>query len=65
MGINNKIEAMQNTLMKLTNRLKRNKYINAVSDGLIAIFPILMVGALFAIVNNLQYEPFVNFLIDT
>ena len=48
MGINNKIEAMQNTLMKLTNRLKRNKYINAVSDGLIAIFPILMVGALFA-----------------
>lgn len=65
MGINNKIEAMQNTLMKLTNQLKRNKYINAVSDGLIAIFPILMVGALFAIVNNLQYEPFVNFLSDT
>ena len=58
-------EILQNKLMKMTNVLKQNKYVNAISDGLIAIFPILMVGALFAILNNLPWEPYVEFMANT
>ena len=49
-------------LQRITNILKKNKYINAISDGLIALFPILMIGAFFTIFNGLAWEPWVQFM---
>lgn len=59
------LKSLEDKLMKVTTKLQKNKYINSVSNGLIAIFPILMVGAFFTIFNGLQYEPYVNFLNET
>ena len=49
-------------LQRITNILKKNKYINVISDGLIALFPILMIGAFFTIFNGLAWEPWVQFM---
>lgn len=60
-----KLEELSKKLQDLTNKLKKNKYINAISDGLIALFPILIIGAFFTIFNGLAWEPWVNFMNKT
>lgn len=63
--MNFELQNFGNKLQKLTNILKRNKYINAISDGLIALFPILMIGAFFTIFNGLAWQPWVDFMAQT
>lgn len=60
-----KLDNISNKLQKATNILKSNKYLNAISDGLIALFPVLMIGAFFTIFNGLAWEPWVNFMNET
>ncbi len=56
---------IQERLMKISRTLKANKYLNSISEGLISLFPILMIGAIFTIFKSFPYEPYVNFMKET
>ena len=59
------LDSLAGKLQQITNNLKRNRYINAISEGLISLFPVLMVGAFFSIFNGLAWDPWKNFLDST
>ncbi len=62
---NMRFEKVSNVLLKVSEVLQRNKYVSAISNGLMATMPILMVGAIGSILNSLGISAWQTFLENT
>lgn len=49
-------------IQKASTKIQKNNYISAISNGLMALMPILILGAIFSLINALKLEPYQNFL---
>ncbi|AIQ54505.1 PTS sugar transporter subunit IIC [Paenibacillus sp. FSL R7-0331] len=52
-------------IQKVSTKIQKNTYISAISNGLMALMPILILGAIFSLINALKLEPYQNFLEST
>jgi PTS system cellobiose-specific IIC component len=53
---------IESTLMPLAQKLSTNKYLRAISNGFSALLPIILVGAIFTLLVNLQIAPYQSFI---
>lgn len=49
-------------LMPLASKLSSNKYLKAISNGFGILLPVIMVGAIFTLLANLQIAPYQSFV---
>ena len=49
-------------LMPLASKLSSNKYLKAISNGFGILLPVIMVGAIFTLLANLQIGPYQSFV---
>lgn len=47
-------------IQKASTKIQKNNYISAISNGLMALMPILILGAIFSLINALKLEPYQN-----
>ena len=47
------------------DKVAKNNYVTAISDGLISTLPITMIGSIASLLSNLPIEAYQNFLINT
>lgn len=52
-------------IQKVSTKIQKNTYISAISNGLMALMPILILGAIFSLINALKLDPYQNFLEST
>lgn len=52
-------------IQKVSTKIQKNTYISAISNGLMALMPILILGAIFSLINALKLDPYQNFLVNT
>lgn len=52
-------------IQKISTKVQKNTYISAISNGLMALMPILILGAIFSLINALKLEPYQNFLVSS
>ena len=56
-------EYLQEKVIPKANQIASNKYLKAVSDGFMTIMPVIIVGAIFSLLNSLSipaYQAFIN-----
>lgn len=56
------MDSIQKKVLPVANKLSRNKYLKAVSDGLSTILPATIVGAIFTLINCLPITAYQDFL---
>lgn len=56
------INKIQNSLQRIAYNIQHNIYINAVSNGLTAILPIIMIGAISSLLNSMNVAPYQELL---
>ncbi|TZE81341.1 PTS sugar transporter subunit IIC [Calorimonas adulescens] len=61
----NKINKIQGDLQKFAYNIQHNRYISAISNGLTAILPIIMIGAISSLLNSMNVAPYQDFLKST
>lgn len=59
------MEFLEKTLVPLTDKLSCNRYLKAISEGFSILLPIIMIGAIFTLLANLQITPYQNFVTTT
>ncbi|MGT2800302.1 PTS sugar transporter subunit IIC [Streptococcus marmotae] len=59
------VEFMEKYFIPLANKLAGNRYIKSIGGGSMSLLSIIMFGAFFTVLNNIQWEPYVNFLTHT
>ena len=52
------MEFLEKTLVPLADKLSRNRYLKAISEGFSILLPIIMIGAIFTLLANLQIGPY-------
>ncbi|MNW28947.1 Lichenan permease IIC component [compost metagenome] len=52
-------------IQRISTKIQKNPYISAISNGLMALMPILILGAIFSLLNALQLQPYQHFLEST
>lgn len=52
-------------LLSLAMKIQNNKYIQAISSGFAALMPLIIVGAIFAVVDSIGIPAYQEFLVDT
>lgn len=57
-----KAENISNMLLKVASKIQGNKYVSAVSNGLLSTMPLMMVGAIGSIINSLDIPAYQEFL---
>ena len=55
---------LEKTLVPIANKLSQNNYLGAVTNGFSIALPIIMVGALFTLVNSLNIEIYQSIITD-
>lgn len=60
-----KQQDMQIKMQKISAAIQQNQYLLAVSTGLMALIPIMLVGAIFTLLDSIQIAPYQNFLLET
>ena len=59
------MEFLEKTLVPLADKLSRNRYLKAISEGFSILLPIIMIGAIFTLLANLQIGPYQDFVTAT
>lgn len=59
------IDLLSRFLVPLAEKLQANRYLNAISNGFSRMLPIVMVGAIFTLLANLQIAPYQDFVTMT
>lgn len=54
-----------NKVVKTSTAIQQNRYVSAISTGLMATMPLMMVGAIGSIFNQLSIPAYQNFLVST
>jgi len=60
-GINMK-DYIQKKVIPKVNKIAANKFLKAVSEGFMAIMPVIIVGAIFSLLNSLSIAPYQAFI---
>ncbi|OOM77232.1 lichenan permease IIC component [Clostridium puniceum] len=55
-------EYLQEKVIPKANQIASNKYLKAVSDGFMTIMPVIIVGAIFSLLNSLSIAPYQAFI---
>lgn len=63
--MSNFFERFQMGMQKYAGAIQSNKYVSAVTNGLISGMPVLIVGAMGTLLNGLPIEPYQDFLVST
>lgn len=58
-------EYIQKKVLPGVNKIAANKFLKSVSDGFMAIMPVIIVGAMFSLFNSLAIVPYQKFIVDT
>lgn len=61
MNFTSKLEKLDATMQKVQD----NKYLQALSDGMMALLPIMIVGSLAILLSQLNIESYMNFITET
>ena len=56
---------LEKTLVPLADKLSQNRYLKAISEGFSTLLPIIMIGAIFTLLANLQIGPYQDFVTAT
>ncbi len=56
---------IQENVVPAANRIASNKFLRAISDGFMALMPVIIIGAIFSLLNSLAIAPYQNFIITT
>ncbi len=56
---------MIDKMMSISKKMQENRFISSLTNGLISATPLLMVGAIFAVINSFPIAGYQNFLITT
>lgn len=56
------ISIIEKVLMPIADKLSSNKYLAVISQGCMSTLGVIMVGAVFSILTNIQWAPYTNFL---
>lgn len=56
------VEAIQQKVLPVANRLSENRYLKAIMGGMMAALPVVIVGSLAALLKQLPIESYQNFL---
>lgn len=59
------MEFLEKTLVPLADKLSRNRYLKAISEGFSILLPVIMIGAIFTLLANLQIGPYQDFVTAT
>lgn len=55
-------EYIQKQVIPTVQRIAANRFLKAVSDGFMAILPVIIVGAIFSLINSLSIAPYQAFI---
>lgn len=58
-------KSMMDRLLNVSMKIQNNKYIQAISSGFAALMPLIIVGALFAVVDSIGIPAYQDFLVNT
>jgi PTS system cellobiose-specific IIC component len=58
-------EFIQQNVVPTANRIASNKFLKAISDGFMALMPVIIIGAIFSLLNSLAIAPYQNFITAT
>lgn len=53
------------TMMQFAGMIQSNRYISSISNGLMALMPVTIVGSIGSLINALPYQPYQDFLTNT
>lgn len=56
---------LEKTLVPLADKLSSNRYLKAISEGFSTLLPVIMIGAIFTLLANLQIGPYQEFVTAT
>ncbi|MBM7540316.1 PTS sugar transporter subunit IIC [Amphibacillus cookii] len=59
------ISGFQQKLQSVAGKISSNKYLKAVSDGLMSALPALIIGAFSTLLSGMQFEAYQNFITNT
>lgn len=59
------IELLSRFLVPLAEKLSNNRYLHAISNGFSRLLPVVMIGAIFTLLANLQIAPYQSFVTAT
>lgn len=59
------MENFQITLQKIAGGIQNNKYVSAITNGLMTGMPVLIIGAIGTMLNGLPIDSYQNFLVET
>ena len=60
-----KTAAFQEKIQRATYSIQKNRYLNAITNGLMSLLPVTIVGAVGSLINSLDINGYQNFLIKT
>ncbi|MGL4773298.1 MAG: PTS sugar transporter subunit IIC [Clostridium sp.] len=63
--MNKFIDFMEQKVMPIANKIGQNKYVKAISTGMISLVGVIIVASLATLVQNLQIESYQNFINNT
>lgn len=52
-------------IMPRAMKISQNKYLSSVSDGFMMLMPVLIIGSMFSLLNNLAINPYQEFIVST
>jgi len=59
------MENFQVQLQKVASKVQNNKYVSAITNGLMTGMPVLIIGAIGTMLNGLPIDAYQNFLVET
>lgn len=60
----NVFKAFENKFLPVAGRIGSQRHLVAIRDGFAAILPLIIIGSLAVLINNLPIEPFQNFMVN-
>ncbi|MBA9087937.1 PTS system cellobiose-specific IIC component [Fontibacillus solani] len=60
-----KAQSFRNKLQKISGIIQKNKYMSSISNGLAAVMPVLIGGAIFSLIDSLNLQVYQDFLVST
>ena len=52
-------------LIPFSTKVSQNKYVQSIGQGSMGLMAIIMIGAIFNLLNTIPFEPYQNFLTST
>lgn len=63
--IMSKTEAFQSKIQLAASKIQMNRYLNAITNGLMSLLPVTIVGAVGSLINSVDIDSYQNFLVKS